>query len=222
MSQLLRPISLSLAAAALTAIVVYIGAYLAYPVTGIHVEGTRMLPETKVWGAVPNHASLLTLNSKLLERRLESNAWVEGAEVLKDWQSGIVTVEVEERRPVLKGRVDGRQAVFAADGTELPRLGGADLPGIELNEKRLESILDSGQILEKNGSTVEYIEGVGPGGVEALVDSRRVVFSGVVRPGQAETLRGIMEQNPDAGSFDLRSPERIIVGEAPNAGESEG
>jgi cell division septal protein FtsQ len=218
----LRPVCVSIAVAALTAVVVYIGAYLAYPVTGIQVEGNRMLPETRVWSSVSDRASLLTLNPQLLERRLESNPWVEGAEVLKDWQSGIVTVEVEERRPVLKGELAGRETIFAADGTELPSLGGADLPVVELNGKRLESILSSGQILEENGAAVESIAGAGPGGVEALVDGRRVVFSDVVRAGQAETLPEIMRQNPDAEVFDLRSPERVVVGGDSDAGEPEG
>lgn len=222
MTQLLRPVCVSIAAAALTAIVVYIGAYLAYPVTGIQVQGTRMLPETQVWGAVSDRASLLTLNPELLERRLESNLWVKGAEVLKDWKSGIVAVEVEERRPVLKGKFDGREVVFAADGTELPRLGGTNLTAIELNRKRLESILSSGQNLEKNGAAVESIAGAGPGGVEVVVDGRRVVFSDVVREGQAEALTEVMRQNPEAPVFDLRSPERVVVGGISGAGEQEG
>ena len=222
MTQLLRPVCVSLAVAVLTAAVVYIGAYLIYPVTGIQVEGAKMLSETQVLGSVPDRASLLTLNPELLERRLKSDPWVKGIEVLKDWRSGIVTVKVEERRAVLKGELDGRKVVFAADGTELPRLGGTGLPVVELNEKRLESIADSGRTLEENGVDVDSIAGVGPGGVEALVDGRRVVFSDVVRAGQAESLSNIMRQNPDAAVFDLRSPERIVVGGVPAAAETEG
>lgn len=213
MNQVLRPLCVSIAVAALTAITVYIVAYLAYPVTGIQVEGDHMLPESKVWGAVPDRASLLTLNPELLERRLESDPRVEGAEVLKDWESGIVTVEVEEQRPVLKAQVDGREAVFAADGTELPQLAGTELPTVELNEKQLESILSAGQTLKKNGVSVETITGAGPAGVEALVEGRSVVFSDGVRVGQAEALPEVMRQNPDAPLFDLRSPERIVIGE---------
>lgn len=193
-----------------------------YPVTGIQVEGARMLPETSVWNSVPDRASLLTLNPALLERRLEANPWVKGTKVLKDWESGIVTVQVEERRPFLSGEVEGRKAVFAADGTELPSLGGAELPLVETNEKRLESILSSGQTLKKSGMIVESIAGVGPGGVEALVDGRRVIFSGVIRSGQAETLPEVMQQNPNAPVFDLRSPERIVVEEVSVVGEPEG
>ena len=221
MTQFVRPICISLAISVLTAILVYIGAYLIYPVTGIKVEGARMLPETQVWNSVPDRASLLTLNSTLLQRRIESNSWVEGARVLKDWQSGIVTVEVEERRPFLTGEVDGRKTVFAVDGTELPRLGGVNLPLVELNEKRLKSILSSGQILEENGAAIESIAGAGPGGVEARVNGRRVIFSGVVREDQAETLAEIMRQNPGAPVFDLRSPERIVVEKASVAEDRE-
>ena len=67
--QFLRPISISLAAAVLTAIVVYIGSYLIYPVSGIDVEGARMVPKSEVWQAVPNRTSLVTLNTKLLGDR---------------------------------------------------------------------------------------------------------------------------------------------------------
>lgn len=212
MTQVLRPICVSIAVAALTAIVVYIGAYLSYPVTGIRVEGAKMMPESRVWSSVPDRASLLTLNPELLERKVKSNPWVESVEVLKDWESGIVTVEVEEHRPILKGVVDGREAVFAADGTELPRLGGTDLMAVELNEERLESVLVSGQILKENGVPVDHIVGAGSGGVEALAQGRRIVFSDEVRPGQAEVLPDVMSQNPDAPVFDLRSPERVVVG----------
>lgn len=218
----LRPLCLSLSIAALTAAVVYIAAYLAYPVTGVQVEGARMLPETKVLESVSDRASLLTLNQELLERRLKSNPWVESAVVLKDWKSGIVTVEVEERRPILKSEVDGREAVYAADGTELPRLGGASLPVVGLNEKRLEKVLSSGRALQENGAAVDSIVGAGPGGVEALVEGRRVVFSGVVADAQARGLSEIMRQNPAASDFDLRSPERIVVGGASGGPGTEG
>ena len=64
-------------------------AYLSYPVTGIRVEGATMYPESDAWNAVSQHASLLTINEENLERRVEANPWVEGAEVLKDNGSGI-------------------------------------------------------------------------------------------------------------------------------------
>ena len=164
MTQLVRPVCLSVAVAALTAIVVYIGAYLSYPVTGVQVEGTRMLPETRVLGSISDRASLLTLNPDLLERRIKSDPWVESVRVLKNWESGIVTVKVEERRPILRSEVGGREVVYAVDGTELPRLGGAYLPVVELNEERLENVLNSGSTLEGNDAPVDSIVGAGPGG----------------------------------------------------------
>ena len=59
-------------------------------------------------------------------------------------------------------------------------------------------------------------------GVEARVKGRRVVFSGVVREAQAEGLSEIMRENPDAADFDLRSPERVVVGAATDESGSEG
>ncbi|MGF1471869.1 MAG: cell division protein FtsQ/DivIB [Rubrobacteraceae bacterium] len=211
MRRFLRPISLSLAAAGLTAVTVYIAAYLTYPVTGIQVEGTRMLPETKVWNSVSDHASLLTLNAALLERKLKSNSWVEDAEVSKNWRSGIVAIEVEEYRPVLRGEVNGREAIYAMDGTRLPKLGGVELSAVELSENRLRSVLSSSRVLEANGVEVELVSGTDAGGVEAIVDGRRVIFSGPVREEQARALPEIMAQNQDAAVFDLRSPGRIAV-----------
>lgn len=211
MIQALRPVCVSVAVAILTAITVYIASYLIYPVTGVEVEGARMMPETEVWSAIPDRASLLTLNAGLLERRLESNPWVEGAEVSKDQQSGIVTVEVQERSPVLKVDVGNREAVFAADGTELPGLGGAGLKSLSLDENRLEDILRAGKTLEENGMKVGSVEAVGAGGIEAAIDGRRVLLSGEVGVEQARALSEIMEQNPEAEVFDLRSPERVVV-----------
>ncbi len=213
---------ISVAVAVLTAIAVYIVSYLAYPVTGIKVEQARMLPQTEVWNAVPDRASLLTLNSTLLERRLKANPWVEGVAVSRDWRSGIVTVKVEERSPVLRGAVNGRETVFAADGTELPKLGGSGLQVVKLDENRLEEILEAGKTLVRNGVEVESVTGVGPGGVEVLVDGRRVIFSSVVEAGQARALPEVMAENPGAPSFDLRSPERVVVAGGRTAGEPDG
>lgn len=202
---------ISVAVAILTAITVYIVSYLAYPVTGIKVDQTRMLPRAEVWNAVPDRASLLTLNRTLLERRLRANPWVKDVSVSRDWESGIVTVEVEERLPVLKGEINGRETVFAADGTELPELGGAGLESVELDGNRLEEILKAGKTLVENGVEVESVTGVGPGGVEAVVEGRRVIFSSVVEDGQARALPEVMAENPEAPLFDLRSPERVVV-----------
>ncbi len=222
MIKLLRPICLAVAVALLTAITVYILSYLAYPVTGLEVENARMLPETEVWNAVPDHASLLTLNSRLLENRIEANPWVKGVKVSKDWKSGIVLVEVEERSPVLKGKIDGREIVFSEDGVELPRLGGTGLEEVKLSEDRLQDILETIQSVERNGSEVGLISEVDTRGVLAVVNGRRVIFSGGLEGAQVRALPGLMEQNPDAPVFDLRSPGRVVVGGASTSQESRG
>jgi len=210
--EVLRSLSIAVAVAALTAATIYMGAYLAYPVTGIQIQGARMFPETLAWEAVPDRASLLTLNPALLESKVKANAWVESVEVRKNRGSGIVTVEVEERNAVLNAEIEGREAVFAADGTELPGLGGVDLEQVEMSEDRLEGILRAGRVLESNGVALESVDGVGAGGIEATVEGRPVILAGAISEAQAKALPGIMSENPEAPRFDLRSPERVVVG----------
>ena len=200
--------------AALTALVAYFGAYLLFPVTGMEVKGARMFPERVAWAALPNRASLLTLDEEALEREMEANPWVKGARVLKNRESGIVVVEVEERKAVLAGELGHRDGVWAADGTELPGLGGARLRRVGLDEGRLEEILGIGEALEENGVRLDSVDGVGAGGVEATVEGRRVLFGGGVGAGQVRALVGVVEEHPEAPYFDLRSPERVVVGTA--------
>ena len=201
--------------ALLTAFVALTVSYLLFPVTGVEVEGARMFPESEAWQAFPEHASLLLLNLEALERRIESNPWVKGAKVLKDWESGIVTVEVEERRPVLDGDLGGRRIVLSADGTELPGLGGTGLERIEIDEVQLEEILRVSRVLEDNGVTLDSIDGVGAKGVNATVEGRSVLFAGNVSVGQILALEGLIEEHTDAPYFDLRTPERVVVGAEP-------
>ncbi len=217
----LRPISISLAVAVLTAIAVYIVSYLIYPVSGINVEGARMLPKSEVWQAVPDRASMVTLNVTLLEKRIKSNPWVESVGVSKDWSSGIVTVKVEERRPLVSGELDGSKVVYAADGTRIPSLGGVGLNSVPLDRRRLEEILKAGKTLEDNGVTVDSITGAGAYGIKAVVEGREVVFTGDVGARQAQALPRLMSRYPEVRSFDLRSPERVVV-EDRLAGESSG
>jgi hypothetical protein len=141
--------------------------------------------------------------------------------VTRNWESGIVTVEVEERRAVLDAEVDGRRVILAADGARLPGLGGADLGRVELDEDRLGEILQFARVLEDNGVTLDSVDEVGAGGIEATVEGRRVVFSGGVGGDQARALRDIMDEHPEAGIFDLRSPQRVVVSGA-GGGEPEG
>ncbi len=218
----LRSIAISVAAAVLTTLIVLLITYLAAPVAGLRVEGARMFPETEAWNAVPEHASLLTLNAEMLEHRVESNPWVKGAEVSKNWDSGIVTVEVEERRAVLEAEVDGRRTIVAADGARLPGLGGADLERVELDEDLLGEVVEFARVLESNDVRLDSIDEAGPGGIEATVEGRRVVFSGDVGAGQARVLEGVMAEHPDAEIFDLRSPQRVVVGGPSNAGADGG
>jgi hypothetical protein len=204
--------------AVLTTLTILLLAYLVAPVAGLRVEGARMFPETEAWNAVPEHASLLTLNTEMLERRVESNPWVEGAKVSKNWESGIVTVQVEERRAVLEGEVNGRRVILTADGTELPGLGGADLGKVQLDEDQLEEIVEFGRVLKRNGVTLDSVVEVGPGGIEAIVEGRRVIFSGSVGDEQVRALKDVMRWHPEAPIFDLRSAERVVVGGPSNGG----
>jgi hypothetical protein len=215
-SSLLRAIALSLAVAALTTVAVVLVASLATPIAGVRVEGARMFPESSAWRAVPEYSSLFTLNSERLRQRVESNPWVQSAEVSKNWESGIVTVQVQERRAVLDGYVDGRRVILAADGTRLPELGPGPEEGrlerVELDEDQLEDVARAGGTLRESGLTLGPVYAVESGGIEASVEGRRVVFSGGIGDGQARALRGVMARHPDAKHFDLRSPERVVVG----------
>ena len=203
-----------------TTFIVLLVAYLSFPVKGVRVEGARMYPESEAVNAIPNNASLLTLNKKLLEEKVESHPWVEGAGMNENWNSGIVTVEVQERRPILYAEVDGREIILSADGRELPGLGGAGLTRMELDRDQVGEILDFANALHKNGVGIDSIDGVDAGGIRATVAGRPVVFSRDVSDGQAEALKKIMPQHPDARNFDLRSPDRVVVG-APVQGNAQ-
>jgi hypothetical protein len=217
----LRALSISVAVAALTAVTVFVVSYLILPVTGLEVVGARMFPESEAWNAVPDRSSLLTLNSASLEREVESNPWVKGAVVTRDWESGIVTVQVEERRPILNAEVDGRRVILAEDGTQLPGLGGAVLRRVELDEDQLGEILEFARVLESSGVRLDSVDAAGPGGIEATVEGRRVVFSGHIGEGQAGALEEIMSEHPRARTFDLRSPQRVVVS-GPSSGGPKG
>lgn len=178
-----------------------------------------MYPESEVTDAIPDHASLLTLNEEILKRKIESNPWVQDAEVNENWKSGIVTVQVEERRPVLDAEVNGREIVVSADGRVLPGLGGASLKRLDLDRDQVGEILVSARTLHENGLSLDSVDEVGAGGIAATVDGRRVIFSGEVGDRRASALKHIMPEHPDARAFDLRSPERVVV--APHETRSE-
>ena len=210
--RLLKPLAISACVAVLTGLVALVVSYLLFPVTGVEVQNARMFPESEAWEAVPSYASLLTLNEEALERQIETNPWVKGAEMSKDWDSGIVTVEVEERSVALNGELGERRVVLAEDGTELPSLGGAELERIGLDEAQLKEILGVVEVLDDNGVGLESVDGVGAGGIMTTVEGRRVLFAGEAASPQVRTLKDLMEDYPEGLYFDLRSPERVVVG----------
>lgn len=222
MASHLRSILISLAVAVVTTVVVVVVAYLSFPVTGIRVEGATMYPESDAWDAVSQHASLLTLNEERLERRIESNPWVQSAEVLENPTSGIVTVEVEERRPVLDVEVGGERRTLAVDGEVLPGLGGVSLARLELNEDQVGDVLRIGRVLREGGLRMESVDEAGPGGIAATVEGRRVVFAGDVSGEQARALDEVMGRWPEPAVFDLRSAERVVVTADGDVGDGTG
>lgn len=222
MSNLLRALAISVTVAVLTTVAIFVVSYLTVPVTGVQVIGARIFPESEVWNAVPDRASLITLNARSLEQKLESNPWVKSAMVTKNWDSGIVTVEVKERRAVLDAEVEGRRVVVAEDGARLPGLGGADLERVELDEDLLGEVLEFARVLESNGIRLDSVDEAGPGGIEATVEGRSVVFSSEVGDEQARALEDVMGEHPDASIFDLRSPHRVVVGGPSNGGADGG
>ncbi len=222
MTSHLRAVLISLLVALATTAAVVVVAYLSFPVTGIRVEGATMYPESDAWDAVSEHASLLTLNEEKLERRVEANPWVEGAEVLEDNESGIVTVKVEERRPVLDAEVEGQRRTLALDGGVLPGLGGASLPRVELDEDQVGDVLRVGRVLREGGLQMESVDAAGPGGIAATVEGRKVVFAEDVSEDQARALGDVMGRWREAAVFDLRSPGRVVVTADAEVGDGTG
>ncbi len=206
----------------MTTVAVVVVAYLSFPVTGIRVEGATMYPESDAWDAVSQHASLLTLNEEKLERRVESNLWVEGAEVIEDTESGIVTVEVEERRPVLDAEVEGERRTLALDGEELPGLGGVGLRRVELDEDQVGDVLRVGRVLKEGGLRMESVDHAGPGGIAATVEGRRVIFAEEVSGAQARALGEVMGRWREPAVLDLRSPGRVVVAADADVGDGTG
>ena len=197
-------------------------AYLSFPVTGIRVEGATMYPESDAWDALSQHASLLTLNDEKLERKVEANPWVESAEVLEDNESGIVTVKVEERTPVLDAEVEGERKTLALDGGELQGLGGTGLARVELDEDQVGDILRVGRVLREGGLQMESVDAAGPGGIAATVEGQRVVFAEEVSEDQVLALGTVMGRWRESAVFDLRSPGRLVVTADAEVGDGTG
>lgn len=209
---LLRSVALSISLAAITAITALLVSYLLWPVTGIEVEGARMFPESEAWKAVPDHASLPVVNPKALEKKIKSNPWVEGAYVSRNWESGIVMIEVKERRAVIDAEIGGRRVIMAADGTELPGLGGAELERVILDVEQLANVIGVTGALKEGGVAIESVDEVDAGGIRADIEGRTVLFSNTVQAGQVRALKAAMARDADARYFDLRAPGRIVAG----------
>lgn len=222
MASYLRAILLSLTVAVVTTAAVVVVAYLSFPVTGIRVEGATMYPESDAWDAVSQHASLLTLNEEKLERHVETNPWVQGAEVLEDSESGIVTVKVEERTPVLDAEVEGERRTLALDGGALPGLGEASLRRLELDEDQVGDVLRVGGVLKEGGLLMESVDDAGPGGIAATVEGRRVVFAEDVSEEQVRALGDVLGRWREEAVFDLRSPGRVVVTSDADVGDGTG
>jgi hypothetical protein len=90
----------------------------------------------------------------------------------------------------------------------------------ELDRDQVGEILKFVRVLSVSGVRLDSVDEVGPEGIEATVEGRSVVFS-VVDEGQAEALTDIIRSHPEAGSFDLRSPDRVVVG-GTSGGEGRG
>jgi hypothetical protein len=86
----------------------------------------------------------------------------------------------------------------------------------------LGEVVEFARVLDSNGVRLDSIDEAGPGGIEATVEGRRVVFSGDISDGQARVLEGVMAEHPGAEIFDLRSPQRVVVGGSPSAGADGG
>lgn len=199
-----------------------IALYLLFPVERVRVEGNEMLPDSAILEDIPERASLPMIGARGVEREIDSNPWVKGVNVNKSWGSGMVVVEVEEREAVLNASLaGGERVVLAQDGTELPGLGGESLAPLEVDRVRLEEIRSGQETLEENGVEVDAVESVGSRGVELSVRGpggarAPVLFSGGIGGGQARVLEGLLRERPEARYFDLRTPERVVVGGAPD------
>ena len=90
---------------------------------------------------------------------------------------------------------------------------------MELDRDQVGEILDFANTMHENGVRLDSIDGVGAGGIRATVAGRPVIFSRDVNDGQAEALKNLMPEHPQAQVFDLRSPGRVVVG-APVQGDT--
>lgn len=187
-----------------------------------------MLSDSEILGDIPERTSLPAISARNLGAKVDSNPWVKGVRVDKNWDSGMVVVEVEERDAALNASLAGSEkVVLAEDGTRLPGLGGASLTTIDLNRVRLEEIQAAQKVLERNGIGVQSVKSVGASGVELSLrgpenSGSLVLFSGEIGGGQARVLKGLLREHREARYFDLRTAGRVVVGSSPSQGLSSG
>lgn len=187
-----------------------------WPVQEVEVKGNRMYPAKNIQNEISRYSTLLTVNPQKIERKVEVNIWVKDASVQREWRSDTVTVEVEERRAVMLAETEGKRVFFSADGEKLPGSGGRNLSPVNVEKGALGGVFSGLKDLERGGVSPESVEKVGPGGVRVNVSysgtEGKVVFSrGEIGEGQMRVLKGLMRRYPEAGAFDLRSPERVVV-----------
>jgi cell division protein FtsQ len=77
-----------------------------------------------------------------------------------------------------------------------------------------------GEVLDENEVALDSVDSVDAKGVEATVEGRRILFAGDIGDGQVRALEGLIEEHPETPYFDLRSPERVVIGAEP--GEESG
>ncbi|MGI8650226.1 MAG: cell division protein FtsQ/DivIB [Rubrobacter sp.] len=201
----------SVAAGVVAAATIFVGAYVAFPLESVSVEGTEMLPKSKVEQLVSSRTSLLTLNAASLKEEIEASPWVEDATISRDWQKREVIVDVDERVAVLRASVDGKTEILASDGASLPGDGDMDLPVVELESWQTSEVLAVARAIEDGGAGLESVDSVGVEGISATVAGRKILLSDSVKTEQIEALGDVFRENPEAAVFDLRSPGRIIV-----------
>ncbi len=67
----------------------------------IRIEGVKYLKKTKVLKLldVPKDASIFSISTRSMEKKLEEEAWVKRAQVSRDFPDGLRVV-IEERQPI--------------------------------------------------------------------------------------------------------------------------
>jgi cell division protein FtsQ len=183
----------------------------AFHVRSIEVEGASHLPRREVvrLAGISLKDNAVWLDDAAAEHRLESDPWVETAEVRIDlpWT---VTLTVTERSPVAIVDRGGDTTLVAGDGTNLGRVDGrADLPRIEVPPTWVDEQAgsDIDQVAAAIGAMGEELRSrigrvtLGPAGIELLLkDGVRVVYgSAADAPAKARAISQVLEWMETSG-----------------------